>query len=172
MPRAGVTAVLVAVPPLDPLLAAEASRAGVPAHLTILYPFADAADLTPGIVERCRQLCAATAPVTVTFEDAVVWPEIVATVPSPAAPLAALTRAFTSAFPEYPPYGGRFGADPQPHVTLAVSPDATLVAPFAPVRAQLRGAVLVELTESGWNELASLPFLADGDEPRGSALRR
>jgi hypothetical protein len=32
-----------------------------------------------------------------------------------------LTRRLAQAFPETPPYGGQFGADPTPHLTIALA---------------------------------------------------
>ncbi len=167
----GRTAVVIPVPGLDPVLRAvadrwpEAVRAGVPAHLTVLHPFVPAGRLGGGTVERCRRICAAAGPLRVTFERAGVGEAIVSTAPVPVGPAAALARAFTAEWPELPPYGGRFGPDPDPHVTLALGPGAArnaeiaaFVDGFLPVAADLRTAVLVELVERGWTERAALPL--------------
>lgn len=170
VPTPGRTAVVIPVPELDPVLAVvadrspDAVRAGVPAHLTLLYPFVPAAGLTGATVDRCRTLCAGAGPLACTFTRTTAGPSMVATAPEPAGPVAALATALRAEWPEHPPYGGRFGTDPDPHVTLALGPvpepagvtgaaDALL-----PVDAHLRTAVLVELTADGWRERAVLPL--------------
>ncbi|MBC3192746.1 2'-5' RNA ligase family protein [Pseudonocardia sp. C8] len=170
MPQPGRTAVVIPVPELDPVLGAvathrpDAVRPGIPAHLTLLYPFVPAPELTGAAVDRCRALCAGTGPVRVTFRHAVAGSSMVATTPEPAGPLAALARALREAWPEHPPYGGRFGPDPDPHVTLALDPgpDAAALAVatggLLPVDAVLSAAALVELTADGWRQRAALPL--------------
>ena len=172
VPKPGQTAVVIPVPSLDPVLDAvaarwpEAVRPGIPAHLTVLYPFVPAgAGLTDRAVERCRELCAGAGPLRVRFERAVVGPAIVSTAPVPAGRAVALARSFTAQWPEFPPYGGRFGPDPHPHVTLALGPDpgrnaeiAAFVNEALPAQADLHTAALVELTERGWRQRALLPL--------------
>ncbi|ANY08612.1 2'-5' RNA ligase family protein [Pseudonocardia sp. HH130630-07] len=135
-----------------------AVRDGIPAHLTLLYPFVPADVLTPDTVRRLRDACAATGPVTVGFTRATSTPTMVSVAPEPIAPVAALARRLRDGWPGYPPYGGRFGPDPAPHVTLALDPgpDAAGIVATAgdllPVRARLDVAALVETTASGWRE--------------------
>lgn len=177
VPQPGQTAVVIPVPGLDPVLDAvaarwpEAVRSGIPAHLTLLYPFVPSGTgLTDRAVERCRELCAGAGPLRVTFERAVVGPAIVSTAPVPADRAVALARSFITEWPEFPPYGGRFGPDPHPHVTLALGADparnaevAALVDGALPVRAELQMAALVELTERGWHQRAVLPLFRSDD---------
>jgi hypothetical protein len=172
VPQPGRTAVVIPVPSLDPVLDAVAARwpgavrSGIPAHVTVLYPFVPSGvGLTDRAVERCRELCAGAGPFRVTFERAVVGPAIVSTAPVPAGPVVALARSFSMEWPEFPPYGGRFGPAPDPHVTLALGVDpvrnaeiAALVDEALPVRAELHMAALVELTERGWRQRAVLPL--------------
>lgn len=171
MPQPGQTAVVIPVPELDPLVDAvaarwpDAVRTGIPAHLTVLYPFVPADRLTDADLARCRELCRGTGPFRVAFRGAAVGPSIVMAPPEPTDGASALTRAFTTAWPGHPPYGGRFGPAPEPHVTLALGSDRernAAIAAFAgdllPVHADLRTAVVVELGAGGWTQRAELPL--------------
>ena len=92
---------------------------GVPAHITLLYPFAAADSITDELIDEVGttirgfgsfpyRLDAARW-----FDDSVMW-----LAPNPAAPFAALTRMLMRAFPRFPPYGGAFGDDVVPHLTI------------------------------------------------------
>jgi 2'-5' RNA ligase len=92
---------------------------GVPAHLTVLYPF-----LSPAAVdaESLAGLSAAIGSVdafectfrrTGWFGAEALW-----LAPEPEEPLRRLTLAVWAAFPGYPPYGGVHD-DIQPHLTVA-----------------------------------------------------
>ncbi|WP_316690539.1 2'-5' RNA ligase family protein [Pseudonocardia sp. H11422] len=138
-------------------------RAGVPAHLTVLYPFMPASVLTEEVVSRCRELCSGTGPLTVRFERCEVAPGIVGLPPVPSGPIEGLTRSFVEEWPDYRPYGGAYGDTPAAHATAALgaaAEEANAIAAWAsallPVTAELRAAVLVELTASGWAERARL----------------
>ena len=96
-----------------------AARVGVPAHITVLYPFVDPGHINAQVVERVGEIAADTAPFdlvlrrTAWFEEAVLY--LAMEDPSP---LLGLTTAATAAFPSHAPYEGRF-ADPIPHLTVA-----------------------------------------------------
>jgi 2'-5' RNA ligase len=112
--------VVVALPP-----ALEALRrrnnpeaaAGIPAHMTLLFPFADPA----AIDEPVRQLVAATVArhpaCRVTLDGPRIWPDTIYAGVDPAEPLTALQAALAAAFPTLPVYGGGF--DFVPHVTVS-----------------------------------------------------
>jgi hypothetical protein len=98
-----------------------AAAAGMPAHITLLYPFkpADAIDAT--VLDGLRQSFASftafpfALAATRRFEspDAVLY-----LAPEPAAPFRALTSAIWQRHPETPPYGRRH-ADVIPHLSVA-----------------------------------------------------
>jgi len=124
--------VVVALPP-----ALEAVRrrnipdaaAGIPAHMTLLFPFAEPA----AIDESVRRLVAATVArhpaCSVTLDGPRIWPDTIYAGVEPAEPLTALQAALAAAFPTLPVYGGGF--DFVPHVTISPRPamdDAGVVA--------------------------------------------
>jgi 2'-5' RNA ligase len=91
---------------------------GVPAHVTVLYPY-----LPPEAVnsKALATLSAAIASVNAfdcTFE-ATRWfgSQVLWLAPHPELPLRQLTLAVWAAFPDQPPYGGAFD-EVQPHLTV------------------------------------------------------
>lgn len=116
---------VVEIPAADPvvhehrLLMDRGAQLGVPAHVTVLFPFAPPALIGAAEVQRATDVCRNLEPFEVTFggtdwfEQAVLW-----AAPTDPGPFSALTAAFAAAFPDYPPYGGEFD-DVVPHLTIA-----------------------------------------------------
>jgi len=120
MPRRR-TALIIAVPEAEPYVAelrlAHDSSAplGVPAHITILFPFAPAEGLDEAALGDVIAAHAAFAFDLATVEhfgDVVTY-----LAPVPAEPFVELMRAVEARWPEYPPYGGQH-AEPVPHLTV------------------------------------------------------
>jgi hypothetical protein len=140
------TAVLVLVPEAEGAVAEHrehldmAASWGVPAHLSVVYPFVPPADVDERVL---TELSAAVASVpafdcvfahTDWFGADVLW-----LAPEPEAPFQDLTRAVVAAFPAHLPYGGVHG-DPIPHLTVAelrLGSTAELTAAESGVRAHL-----------------------------------
>ncbi len=59
---------MLPIPAVDPLLAAVAARyphtvrEGLPAHLTVLYPFVRADELDPSVIDACARIVAVIPP--------------------------------------------------------------------------------------------------------------
>ena len=147
MPR---TALIVAIPEAEPAvgalrLAGDSSAAlGVPAHVTILYPFAEAADVDePAIAGVVGSFPAFEFELdrVERFDDGLVWLH-----PEPSAPFAALTESLWRRFPEYPPYEGVHDVV-IPHLTVSEVPVDIDVA--LPIRATARGVTLIEQAADG-----------------------
>ena len=93
------------------------------AHITALGPFAPAPSATD--LRTVADIARATAPVHVRLERLGQFPNgIIHLVPDPADALRDLTARLVAAFPAWPPYGGEFGADVQPHLTVDAASDA------------------------------------------------
>lgn len=94
---------------------------GVPAHMTVLYPFLPPGDITGLHLETLRDTFAAHATFdchfssTGWFDTDVLW-----LAPQPVTPLRALTVAAWKAFPQCPPYGGSVEGI-IPHLTVGHS---------------------------------------------------
>jgi len=119
----GSTALAVPAPEAEPALAPLRRRVAhgvageVPAHVTLLVPFA------PLPVPRELDALVASwrrAPFALCRVRR--WPGVVWLDPEPSAPLVAMTRALVAAFPAYRPYDGAH-EDVIPHVTVATSED-------------------------------------------------
>lgn len=88
----------------------------VHAHITLLAPFLPAP--TPAELALVADIAATTPPFEVVLAEVAAFPDgLIHLRPDPAAPFEELTRRLAEAFPQCPPYGGRF--DPVvPHLTL------------------------------------------------------
>ncbi|GAA2166527.1 2'-5' RNA ligase superfamily protein [Humibacillus xanthopallidus] len=126
MPTAPATesALLLVVPVAEPAVARHriewdaAARVGVPAHVTVAYPFKPVELLDDTDVSVLVELCGAAPVLEVTFSRTG-WfgDEVLFLEPDDAAPVVSLTRRIERAFPDYPVYGGVYD-DVRPHLTI------------------------------------------------------
>jgi hypothetical protein len=118
------SALIVAAPEAEPLVKAWRERfdrsaaQGVPAHITILYPFMPPNEITAAVLAELRDFFASSAAFEFTLPQLRRFPEVLYLAPSPAEPFKALTHAIVERYPDYPPYGGGF-AEVIPHLTIA-----------------------------------------------------
>ena len=122
-----VSGVVVRVPlpsPLERLRRHDdfAAKVGVPAHVTLLFPFMPAAALRPPVRRALAEIAATVEPFEVRFAAVDRFPGVVYLVPEPAATFTALTDAIAARFPAYQPYEGAFDVV-IPHLTLVESAD-------------------------------------------------
>ena len=97
----------------------QAATYGVPAHITILYPFAPPRMIDDETKTSLRELFASFEVFDFSLHEARRLSEhILYLAPSPEDPFDALTRAVFDLFPEYPPYEGRF-TQVLAHLTVA-----------------------------------------------------
>jgi len=169
------SALLVTVPSAEPVVARYRDRLdssaplGVPAHITVLFPFMPPAAIGAQVHARLARLFAAVAPFvfaldhTDWFGDHLLWLG-----PRDPAPFSALTRLVHEAFPDYPPYGGRHDVV-VPHLTVADTGDPTelraaddAVRPRLPVEARATQVALMTgpptAAEGRWATVATFPF--------------
>ena len=86
----------------------DAASAVVPAHVTVLYPFLNPADITDDVDAELARIAADVAPIDVRFERVGRFTDVVWLAPEPVEPIAALTAAVAARWPDHPPYGGAF----------------------------------------------------------------
>jgi 2'-5' RNA ligase len=142
----------------------RSARLGVPAHVTILYPFVAASELLPAIREEVATIAAEIRAFEVGFESVARWPGVVYLEPQPSAPFTALIDRAAARFPEHQPYGGAI-SEVIPHLTVVESDgaplDEILVAAGAalPFKAEADALeVLVEGDDGRYRRRWRLPF--------------
>jgi len=118
------TALIVAVPEAEPAVGRfrfaldHAAGWGVPAHVTVLYPFLPPEQITDDVLTALGQVIEAVTRFEVMFTD-VRWFEnnVVWLAPQPDDGFRRLTTAVWQRFPEAPPYAGAH-AEAVPHLTI------------------------------------------------------
>ncbi len=109
---------------------------GVPAHVTVLYPFMPPAQFTPEILARVQAALRGQGPFGFVLGRVARFPGVLYLAPEPAEPFVALTQALAHAFPDFPPFGGVHDAI-VPHLTVAQGDEATLQQAEGELRAAL-----------------------------------
>jgi 2'-5' RNA ligase len=174
-PAAGESAVLVPVPDAERVVGRHRARLdgsaveGVPAHVTILYPFVAPPQITAATIEVLAAAVGSVSgfdcefPGTAWFGEEVLW-----LAPRPDEPFRALIRAVSAAFPGYPPYNGAV-RDVVPHLTVGYREAGGVadlraaeadIAGALPVRARVSRAWLMTGTSEpgSWHAVAELPL--------------
>jgi 2'-5' RNA ligase len=153
MPRR--TALIVVVPEAEPFVGAlrlahdPSAALGVPAHITVLFPFAPPESIDE---EAVGALIGAHAPFDYQLTGVAVFADgATYLTPVPAEPFVALTSAVAARWPEHPPYAGAF-ARVVPHLTVSAAAAVVVDAPF-PIAAHTDEVTLIEEDERGrWAE--------------------
>jgi 2'-5' RNA ligase len=126
-PRESAVIIQVSLPPaLERLRRAYVPVAslGVPAHVTLLYPFVEPDEISAAIVRGLRAVVASEPPfdielsTTRTFPAEAPYPGTTYLEPTDPRPFIRLTAAIWAAFPDNPPFEGAY-AEIVPHVTIA-----------------------------------------------------
>jgi 2'-5' RNA ligase superfamily len=162
----GTSAIVVVVPEAEPLVATHrlrhdpAAALGVPAHVTILYPFCAVVD--ESTMTRVAEICQSFGSFPATFATVGRFPgEVVWLRPDPSDPFSALIAAFVEAFPDCPPYGGTV-PDPIPHLTVGDGVDRSIAD-------SLERKLIARLPVS--TVVERLTLLIEDDDGRWSAAR-
>jgi 2'-5' RNA ligase len=145
---------------------------GVPAHVTILYPFLNASLIDDPVVERLCQLFTRQPAFEVEFRRCGRFPDVLYLAPEPARTFHDLTISVAERWPEAPPYGGAHDAI-VPHLTVAHGVDEDTfalierdVAPRLPVRAEVTEASLLMFDGGRWVTRTRFTFGGrDGNDP-------
>jgi hypothetical protein len=171
------SAVVVAVPEAESAVGTHrawldhAAAWGVPAHVTVLYPFLPPAEIDDGVLARLRAAIA-TVPAFDTVFARASWfgDDVLYLAPEPDAPFRALMTAVWEAFPDHPPYGGEI-PDVVPHLTVGQGAPlpvlrtvAEEVTPYLPIPVRVATVTLIQGAEEAdsWHTLAELPLAQDG----------
>ena len=168
-----LTALIVPVPQAEQAVSRwrsvldRAASWGVPAHVTVLYPFLTLEELDDGALTAVGEAVASVPRFTADFThvrwfgDTVVW-----LAPTPDEPFRVLTAAVWQRFPQAPPYEG-VHTDVVPHLTIGhdapqriLSEAAEGVAGFLPIRASVDTVRLIAGTPrpDGWRTVRDFPL--------------
>jgi 2'-5' RNA ligase len=116
---------IIEVPEVEPAVGALRSRLdgnarlGIPAHVTVLFPFMPPADIDDAVLRRLAGIFAAVPAFehalvrTSWFDEDVLW-----LAPRDDAPFRQLTELVQREFPDYLPFGGQYEGV-TPHLTIA-----------------------------------------------------
>lgn len=167
------TALIAEIPAAEPVVGMHRARLGantalgVPAHVTVLFPFAPVGRLGQAELDLLSRLFAAVPAFDVRldrtdwFGASVLW-----VAPQDPAPFRDLTARVVAAFPCYPPYEGRFD-DAVPHLTVGEGGPVDemrraedQIAGRLPVTDRVTVVTLLAESSRGgpWKALASFPL--------------
>jgi len=169
------TALVLVIPEAEPVVGEYRARHdpsaadGMPAHVTVLYPFRAVDLIDEACLARLGGLFREVPPFTIVFAATGQFPGVRWLDPQPRAHVDRLTEMTAKAFPDCPPYGGAI-PDPVPHLTFAIG-DETVVSDIErsvaarltqPVRSHVRYCSLYAMSDNGWQEHTRFPF---GSQP-------
>lgn len=142
---------------------------GVPAHITVLYPFRPPGKIDRPTLESLRE-CFSRMP-AIDFELKELrrfGDETLYLKPDPGEPFRQLTFAVWELFPETPPYGGIW-PDVVPHLSVAQAVEAgeldriarelgAELAPHLPIRSSVSEVALIENMTGHWTVRTTFPL--------------
>ena len=144
---------------------------GVPAHITVLYPFMPPHEITPAVLARAAEMLADHPAFAFRLARVARFPGSVYLAPQPAAPFIALTEALVRAFPGFAPYGGAHAAI-VPHLSVGQGDEPTVdqaaaelqaaLREHGPIEAQCGGLCLLENAGGRWREMGRLALPLQG----------
>lgn len=125
------TGLVIEVPQADGLVAGlrdmydPVASLGMPAHITVLYPFVPPRIFDQSILHRLTSVAASIKPSEYSLTSLDQFPGAIWLRPEPDRFFRSLTNLVVGEFPDYLPYGGQF-PDTQPHLTVALQQDSAL----------------------------------------------
>lgn len=168
------SALVVLVPGAEELVGAfraqydPSSAAGVPAHITLLYPFMPPAEIDESVMRRVRGSVSVHSPFDFDLSEIRQFPGTVYLAPRPEARFLSLMRSLWQAFPDHPPYEGQH-ADVVPHLTVGTGLKASerdqIVRALTragvaalPIRGRVTEIALLDNEDGPWRVVAVIPL--------------
>jgi 2'-5' RNA ligase len=163
-PKAAESALVVLVPEAEPQVQSfrvrydPSAAAGVPAHITLLYPFKPPHAIDDVVLGALRSCFNGFSPFRFSLRQARQFPDVFYLAPEPDEPFRQLTLAIWRAFPDTPPYGGRY-PDIVPHLSVAQLEDTAQLERIAaefeqtarlPVNAEAHDVTLMDTASGRW----------------------
>lgn len=145
-----------------------AAPAGLPAHITILYPFVAPPAIDPETEDELGAIFAGVESFSFILDSIDQFPDVVYLVPEPTERFVRLTAAIATRWPDSPPYGGAF-EDVIPHLTVAHTEDPTEISdirrriePSLPITSRAHEAWLLTSRDGHWSVREIFPFAGEG----------
>jgi len=174
MPERGQSAVVVPVPAVESAVSHWRQRfdhsaaQGMPAHITLLYPFLAERRLSDEVFAQLSVVCGQVGAFDVRFSQTGRFPGVLYLEPEPADRLRALTLAIAGQWPEVQPYEGRF-SEIVPHLTVALAEESAVLdeveadlGPMLPLVATLDKAYVYVFDGVRWLGMTDLPLDGSG----------
>jgi 2'-5' RNA ligase len=137
------------------------ARRNVPAHVTILYPFMAPELIDADVLATLERIATSVPCFSYRMVRTQRFPVALYLDPEPGAPFSALTDGIFRAFPDYPPFDGKFDTV-VPHVTVAhgdepllceIEVELRIALPGAGVAARCDEMVLIENSSGRWEQM-------------------
>lgn len=133
---------------------------GVPAHITLLYPFKPPDQIDAAMLAQLSGSFARFAPIAFELQSIRRFPDVLYLAPEPPEPFRELTRAISAWHSETPPYGGKW-PDIVPHLSVASASGqreldriahefAQAARDVLPIKATVREVSLLERRKGRW----------------------
>jgi hypothetical protein len=178
IPSEPQAALIIAVPQAEELVRTyrdrydPAAAVGVPAHVTVNYPFLDGLGSQGAPLTKLRRLFLNFPAFDFVLSEIRRWPDVLYLAPEPPEPFIDLAMAVAQAFPDSPPYGGAF-RDIVPHLTVADSEDAPLLdalthefaavaRAWLPIASRAEQVLLIDNLAGRWATSHSFALAASG----------
>ncbi|MFC9279089.1 2'-5' RNA ligase family protein [Streptomyces collinus] len=165
--QAGQTGLIVRIPDAEPVVREwrerfdPSARAGVPAHVTVLFPFLDESRIDARVRSALVDILDGHRSFDLGFGSCGRFPGVLYLAPEPDTQLRRLTEAIAGRWPEAPPYGGRF-TEVVPHLTVADGVDEAVLDEVEadllsklPFRSRVSSVALMVHDGAKWHERAS-----------------
>ena len=166
------SALVVLVPEAEPSVKPFRDRydpsaaAGMPAHITLLYPFKPLDEIDEIVLDDLRHCLTRFAPIQFSLGSIRRFPvELLYLAPEPDEPFRQLTLAIWNRYPETPPYGGKW-SNIVPHLSVGWRADEQQLDAIAndfaeasretlPIRATASEVALIDNRSGYWQVLST-----------------
>jgi 2'-5' RNA ligase len=180
------TAFIIRVPEAEARVAAlrerfdASAKLGVPAHITVLYPFMSPERITDAVLRRVQAVFDPLPSFAFALSEVARFPTTAYLVPEPGAPFVALTQALARQFPDYPPFRGEHDSI-IPHLTVAHGDalEAEIAAreliaalhTHGSIRSTCHSVTLIENSSGRWQEAHAFALPSPRRHSRASGRR-
>lgn len=150
------------------------ARQGVPAHVTVLYPFMSPELIDALAVSEIRLALADSRPFQFSLSRVGRFPDAAYLRPDPASPFVRLTESLVRVFPNFRPYGGRFDSI-VPHLSVAQGASSDIavaerelsevMVSGGPIHSVCSSVLLIENSSGAWRPMHAFSLANESMRP-------